>query len=176
LVSFFFTPIYMFMLVYLATFGVKKGSVVAYLSSWDFCFNNLTYTLNQQKSNLKSNLGYRFQYTSVTSRSTSYFLMSFWLFFFFYGETLLLIVFNYSTTTDTISSASFLTLKQHIIFFLTTTPVKLVSFINFYIVVLTFSAFMYLTNLNYTYNYMYYRLSFYNSTLITLVAMVWVIS
>ena len=28
-----FTPIYMFMLVYLAMFGVKKGSIIAYESS-----------------------------------------------------------------------------------------------------------------------------------------------
>ena len=83
LVSFFFTPIYMFMLVYLATFGVKKGSIVAYIGSWDFCFNNLIFTLNQQTTNMKSSLGYRFQYTSITSRSTSYFLFIFWLFFFF---------------------------------------------------------------------------------------------
>merc|ERR1711943_107203 len=32
LVSFFFTPIYMLMLVFFAMFGVKKGSIIAYRS------------------------------------------------------------------------------------------------------------------------------------------------
>lgn len=170
LVSFFFTPIYMFMLVYLAMFGVKKGSIIAYESSWGFNFNVFTSALNFSTLKLTHLCGYRFQYTSITSRSTSYFLLIFWLFFFFYGETLLLIVFNYSTPLDTISSSSFFTIKQHVIFFLTTTPVKLVNFINFYIIVLTVSAFMYLTNLNYSYNYRYFKLSTLNNNLITLVA------
>lgn len=172
LVSFFFTPIYMFTLVYLAMFGVKKGSIVAYESSWNFNFTQFASALAKQTLNMKSLFGYRFQQTSVTSRSTSYFLISFWLFFFFYGETLLLIVFNYSTPIDTISSSSFLTLKQHVIFFLTTTPTKLINFINFYIFVLTASAFLYLTNLNYSYNYAYFRLSSLNSLTVTIVALI----
>ena len=171
LVSFFFTPIYMFTLVYLAMFGVKKGSIIAYESSWNFNFTQFASALSKQQLKLRSLFGYRFQQTSITSRSTSYFLISFWLFFFFYGETLLLIVFNYSTPIDTISSSSFLTLKQHVIFFLTTTPTKLISFVNFYIFVLTSSAFLYLTNLNYSYNYTYFRLSSLNSLTVTVVAL-----
>jgi hypothetical protein len=162
----------MFTLVYLAMFGVKKGSIVAYESSWNFNFTQFASALAKQTLNMKSLFGYRFQQTSVTSRSTSYFLISFWLFFFFYGETLLLIVFNYSTPIDTISSSSFLTLKQHVIFFLTTTPTKLINFINFYIFVLTASAFLYLTNLNYSYNYAYFRLSSLNSLTVTIVALI----
>jgi hypothetical protein len=154
----------MFMLVYLAMFGVKKGSIIAYESSWNFNFNHFTQSLVSLPKSYLDLLGYRFQQTSVTSRSTSYFLISFWLFFFFYGETLLLVLFNYSTPIDTISSSSFFILKQHVIFFLTTTPTKLVSLVNFYILVLTTSAFMYLTNLNYTYNYNYFRLGLFNST------------
>jgi NADH:ubiquinone oxidoreductase subunit 5 (subunit L)/multisubunit Na+/H+ antiporter MnhA subunit len=170
LVSFFFTPIYMFMLVYLAMFSTKKGSIIAYESSWGFSFNAFSAGLSHNCNKLQHSLGYRFQQTSVTSRSTSYFLISFWLFFFFYGETLLLVLFNYSTPIDTISSSSFFGIKQHVVFFLTTTPTKLINFINFYIAVLTASAFLYLTNLNFSYNYYYFRLSFLNTTLVTFVS------
>jgi hypothetical protein len=73
LVSFFFTPIYMLMLVFLVMFGPKKGSIIAYRSGW---FNNLDIPL--KISSLKWNeLSYRFHFTTITSRTTSYFLVSF---------------------------------------------------------------------------------------------------
>jgi NADH-quinone oxidoreductase subunit L len=175
LVSFFFTPIYMFMLVYLAMFGTKKGSIIAYESSWNFSFNHFSTSFASSAKNIQTLLGYRFQFTSVTSRSTSYFLITFWLFFFFYGETLLLILFNYSTPIDTISSSSFFTIKQHVIFFLTTTPSKLVNYINFYILVLTTAAFTYLTNLNYTYNYNYFRTSLVSNCIVSTVALIYLL-
>ena len=168
LVSFFFTPIYMFILVFLVMFGPKKGSIVAYVSSWDFNFVKHTqalvyYCYTNRSVVLSNSLKYKFHFTSITSRSTSYFLFSFWLFFFFYGETLLLIVFNYSTPVDTITSSSFFTIKQHVIFFLTTMSSQLTSHINFYIYFLTSCSFCYLINLNYTYNYNYFRQSTINS-------------
>jgi len=178
LVSFFFTPIYMFVLVFLVMFGPKKGSIVAYSSAWDFNFSKHTQALGYYHSSETStksidhSLRYRFHFTTITSRSTSYFLFSFWLFFFFYGETLLLIVFNYSTPIDTITSSSFFTIKQHVIFFLTTTSTQLTSHINFYIYFLTSCAFMYLTNLNYSYNYNYFRQSALNSGLILTITLV----
>jgi hypothetical protein len=173
LVSFFFTPIYMFILVYLVMFGPKKGSIVAYISAWEF---NTTKHLNAvvlKGVSSASVLSYRLQFTTITSRLTSYVLVSFWLFFFFYGETLLLVVFNYSTPIDTITSSSFFTIKQHVVFFITTTPSKLLSYINFYIFFLTSCAFVYLTNLNYIYNYNYFRLSVINSSLTTTLALVY---
>jgi hypothetical protein len=161
----------MFVLVFLVMFGPKKGSVVAYVSAWDFNFLKhsqaiVHYIGSTSANSLLHSLKYRFHFTTVTSRSTSYFLFSFWLFFFFYGETLLLVVFNYSTPIDTITSSSFFTIKQHIIFFLTTTSSQLTSHINFYIYFLTSCAFMYLINLNYSYNYNYFRQSTINSGLI----------
>ena len=177
LVSFFFTPIYMFFLVFLVMFGPKKGSIVAYSSAWDFNFLKHSQAITQYLNTvtfagLNHSLKYRFHFTTVTSRSTSYFLFSFWLFFFFYGETLLLVVFNYSTPIDTITSSSFFTIKQHIIFFLTTTSSQLTSHINFYIYFLTSCAFMYLINLNYSYNYNYFKQSTINSGLILSVTLV----
>jgi len=50
LVSFFFTPIYMFTLVFLVMFGPKKGSNVAYSGTWGF-------NLNKQLSSLKPYVG-----------------------------------------------------------------------------------------------------------------------
>jgi hypothetical protein len=67
----------MFTLVYLAMFGVKKGSIVAYESSWNFNFSQFASALAATPAHLKSVFGYRFQQTSVTSRSTSYFLITF---------------------------------------------------------------------------------------------------
>ena len=166
LVSFFFTPIYMFTLVFLVMFGPKKGSIIAYISSWEFHFKDQTYSTSNNNKLLSQNLSHRFQFTVVTSRLTSYFLLSFWLFFFFYGETLLLVVFNYSTPVDTITSSSFFTIKQHVIFLLTTTPHKLITYINFYIFLLTSCAFLYMMNLNYSYNYNYFRTSTLNSSLV----------
>lgn len=166
LVSFFFTPIYMFTLVFLVMFGPKKGSIVAYISSWDYHFKDQSFGTISHGTGLHQNLSHRFQFTVVTSRLTSYFLLSFWLFFFFYGETLLLVVFNYSTPVDTITSSAFFTIKQHVIFLLTTTPHKLITYINFYIFLLTSCAFCYLINLNYSYNYNYFRNNSFNSGLV----------
>ena len=166
LVSFFFTPIYMFMLVFLVMFGPKKGSIIAYRSGWGSSFQYQLSMLSAHlygRSKLVAASVYRFQFTTITSRSTSYFLFSFWCFFFFFGEILLMITFNFSTPVDTIASSSFFTIKQHTIFYLDSLSTKLLGHINSYIYFLTTSAFMYLINLNYSYNYNYFRQSYINS-------------
>ena len=101
-------------------------------------------------------LVYRFHFTLITSRTTSYLLFLFWVFFFFFGESLLLLTFNFTTPADTISSASFFSLKQHVIFMTNSLSSFLVSSINFYIYFLTASAFLYLVNLSYTSTYGYH--------------------
>jgi hypothetical protein len=173
LVSFFFTPIYMFFLIFLVMFNIKKGAIVTYLGNWEFKNNqnnNVTvYRNNQLQSN--QTLWYRsyrhkYQFTALTSRLTSYMLISFWVLFFFFGESLLLVLFNYSTPIDTITSSNFLLIKQHVIFFIQTSSVKLLKYINFFIFFLTFNAFFYMINLSYTYNYNYFMQSTLNSTLI----------
>jgi hypothetical protein len=58
----------------------------------------------------------RFQFTSVTSRSTTYVLFLFWCFFFFFGEFLLLMMFNFNTISDLIPSHFFIATKSHMIF------------------------------------------------------------
>lgn len=156
LVSFFFTPIYMLMLVFLVYFGPKKGSIVAYRSGW---FNNLDSVIKVSNKTW-SEISYRFHFTTITSRTTSYFLVTFWTFFFFFGESLLLVTFNFSTTVDTVTSSSFFTIKHHPFTYMSTFSATLMYHITFYIVFLTTSAILYLVNLNYSYNYNYFKQTF----------------
>jgi len=167
LVSFFFTPIYMFLLIFLVMFSVKKGSIAAYKSVWGAFLQEMT-SLFYYNSRSANNPPYvftnyaryatlQFQFTAITSRSTSYFLFSFWVFFFFFGEELFLILFNYSTLVDSIVSSSFFTIKQHTTFLLITSPHRLVTHINFYILFLTSCSFLFLFNLNYSAQYYYFR-------------------
>lgn len=158
LVSFFFTPIYMFMLIFAVMFGAKKGALVAYYGVWSYNFwiNTSAHFFSKNNNTLNLIIS-RYQFTSITSRLTSYFLFCFWIFFFFFGETLLLIIFNFNTLIDTINSSAFFLLKQHVIFFLNTTPNQLVYYINIYIYFLTSCSFAFLMNYNYTLNYNYFR-------------------
>ena len=112
---------------------------------------------------------YRYHFTAVTSRSTSYFLFLFWIFFFFFGEFLLLLVFNFVTPVDSITSDSFFLLKQHIIFLTDSMSSKQGITLNFYIYFLTSCSFFYLINLNYISNYNIYKLNFINLILPSLV-------
>lgn len=151
----------MLTLVFLVMFGPKKGSVVAYKSGWGFN-NQLWLTMRLRELSLtalKINLisTYRFTFTTITSRSTSYFLFFFWLFFFFFGESLLLVTMNFSNLTDLISSSSFFTIKQHTVFYINSISNSLLSGISSYITFLTISAVVYLTNLNFSYTYNYFR-------------------
>lgn len=181
LVSFFFTPIYMFMLVFLVMFGPKKGSLAAYAGSWDFKFNlqfagllaQKTYYIAELASNLNptllQSLASRFQFTVVTSRSTTYLLLLFWLFFFHFGETLLLIVFNYSVTLDSINSSSFMLIKQHVPYSLNSVSTKLLAQINFFILFLTPMAFSYLIFLGYSTKYSFFQYSLLSNYTISVI-------
>ena len=162
LVSFFFTPIYMFILSFIVMFNIKKGSTIAYKSGWSSSINQQIYSNFYNYKNINTiskNFLYRFHFTTITSRSTSYLLFFFWLFFFFFGESLLLITFNFITPVDSITSNSFFLIKQHIIFLTDSLSTKLVNSINFYIYFLTFLSLMYLINLNLTVIYNLYTQS-----------------
>lgn len=161
LVGFFFTPIYMFILVFVVIFGIKKSTSGTYLIFWNFQYykiNQIIVNFLKNNNNFKSlnfyNL-YRFQFTILTSRTTSLILFSFWCFFFFFGEYLFMVTFNFSSLTDTIPSSFFFLLKSHIIFYLKATSFYLSNTITFYIVFFTVCAFIFLMNLRYTFNYFY---------------------
>lgn len=158
LVSFFFTPIYMFMLIFCVQFGIKKGSIIAYSSNWNFKYNqNLFLTVLNNKLAINSVLLHKFQFTSITSRFTTYVLFSFWLFFMFFGEYLLLLVFNYSTVTDLILSSSFVNFKQHVGFLINIVPFNLHLYLNFYIYLLTTYAFLFMMNFNYKFSIFHFK-------------------
>lgn len=170
LVSFFFTPIYMFILNFIVMFGVKKGSIVVYRASWASLLTHQVFAVFQSWrkysfKELSKIYLYRFHYTAITSRTTSYFLFSFWLFFFFFGESLLLILFNYMTPVDSIMSHSFFMIKQHVIFLTESLSSKLTNTINFYIYFLTTCSVLYLINLNFLLNYNFFRKASVISTL-----------
>ena len=170
LVSFFFTPIYMFILVFLVMFGPKKGFINTYSSAWQSSTLIQNNTTLEQSKALQNLVNYnRFQFTIITSRLTTYVLFSFWIFFFFFGESLLLITLNYSSTTDSITSNSFFLIKQHVIFYLNSSSSYLLSQINFFIYFLTGSSVLYLLNLNFRSQYWLFRHTYVNATLTSLI-------
>ena len=84
LVSFFFTPIYMFILNFIVLFNVKKGSIIAYKSSWVSILSDqiyiILYKVKKNKTYITNDIklyNYRYHFTTVTSRSTSYLLFFF---------------------------------------------------------------------------------------------------
>lgn len=84
MVSFFFTPIYMFILVFVVSFGTKKGALAAYSPSWDPLYAssflhilNTTFTDPQSIKEASISYMYRFQHTALTSRPTVYVLTVF---------------------------------------------------------------------------------------------------
>ena len=181
LVSFFFTPIYMFILCFIVMFNIKKGSVTVYRSSWASLITQQLFTLHATKNKklqatkLISRLHmYKFHYTTITSRKTSYFLIFFWLFFFFFGESLLLVLFNFTTPLDSITSHSFFVIKQHVIFLTESVSSQLTTSINFYIYLLTICSFTYLFNLNFILNYNFFKQVLVVTTLPLLVLVVFI--
>ena len=123
MVSFFFTPIYMFILIFKVAFGTKKGTLATYSFAWRSLFSqsfllvtNWHLAKNLPLQSLRSIYYYRFQHTALTSRPTIYLLLSFWCFFFFFGESLLLFTFNYNTLIDLIPSSFFTFIKSHVIY------------------------------------------------------------
>lgn len=163
LTSFFFTPIYMFMLVFIVLFGPKKGVFSTYSSFWNFKYFNFNALLinfsNKKLINLQvlnNYLLYRFQFTILTCRTTIYVLFGFWLFFFFFGENLLLILFNFTTVTDAVYSNYFFILKSHTIFSLNLSSQYLSTVVMFYIFFFLVCALIFLLNLKYTFNYFYF--------------------
>jgi NADH:ubiquinone oxidoreductase subunit 5 (subunit L)/multisubunit Na+/H+ antiporter MnhA subunit len=166
LVSFFFTPIYMLILVFVVSFGAKKGTILTYANYWYSNFYNnfqlLSTTLNNKNSqtNLKHLLKHRFQFTIITSRTTIYLLFSFWCFFFFFGEILLLLTFNYNNLTDLIPSNFFMFTKSHVIFLMDNGNAYLNDVIFFYILFFTTCSLLFLLNLRYSFNYQFFQHQF----------------
>ena len=165
MVSFFFTPIYMFILIFIVSFGTKKGVLASYSSSWYPVYSNSLQNLYHYYACIRSINPtkltflhiYRFQHTNLTSRFTIYILALFWCFFFFFGESLLLLTFNYNTLTDLIPSGFFVFTKSHVIFNTFSSSTFIGDTIFFFIVFFTTSAIAFLLNLRYSFTYSYTR-------------------
>lgn len=162
LVSFLFTPIYMFILIFVVLFGPKKGPLAAYSGFWKFSFfTNVRLLTNASRLDFSPTvwLGtralHRFQFTAVTCRPTVYVLFGFWLFFFFSGESLLLLLLDFSSTTETVIGPSFFSCKSHSAFRPLTGVQILAELIMFYITFFTLAGFLFLVNLRYSFNYKY---------------------
>lgn len=195
MVSFFFTPIYMLMLLFLVLFGPKKSSVATYITYWNFklkdytflCYNRFVLnssagTLSTVNHTIKSLLFatnltiVRFQLTAVTSRLTIYVLFIFWIFFFFFGNTLLSILLNYNTLSETIFSSSFTTVKQHSIYNLNTSSMWLSQTIFFYILILTTLSLVFLLNLRYTFAYNHFHLVYiFDLLILSALVVIWLL-
>lgn len=162
MVSFFFTPIYMFILVFIVSFGTKKGTLAAYSGSWYSLLSSILRALLNVRTSIdtkkwtirKFNL-YRFQHTALTSRVTIYILFVFWCFFFFFGESLLLITLNYNTLVDQIPSSFFTLVKSHVIFMTDSVNNFLGDTIFFFILFFSTTSAAFLLNLKYVHAYSY---------------------
>jgi hypothetical protein len=144
----------MLILVFVVSYGVKKGTLQTYSTFWNVThYENLRVFKNQMKNLLLV----RFQYSIITSRPTIYILFLFWCFFFFFGETLLLLTFNYNSISDIIPSTYFLLIKTHVIFFTTTSSQYLGETIFTYIIFFTTASLKFLMNLRYTFDYHYLK-------------------
>ena len=162
-VGFFFTPVYMFILLFLVVFGPKKGTILTFSSLWNINFINF-YKSNINKKNfswkffLNINLS-RFQFTLLTSRTTSIILFIFWLFFYFIGEFLLLVIFNFTSVVDTVPFNFFFFFKNHNIFDIAVNSTFLSTFIMFFIILFTATAFIFLLNLRIGASYKYFEIN-----------------
>jgi len=106
LVSFCFTPFYMFLLNKSILFGPKKGVSSVYYSIKDGSSLNVFGLF--RTAGFDKNLVHHFnQHSLFSSRFTSVVLFFFWVVFMFAGEFLLLVLMNFSTPLDSVYSSFF---------------------------------------------------------------------
>ena len=168
--SFFFTPIYMSMLVFFVYFGPKKSTAASYRTITSFqVFKTQTALIWSTPSTgtkvpLKRVVHYlitRFQHTLITARPTIYLLFTMWIFFYSFGNFFLSVMFNFNTLTDTIPSSAFTIIKTHTIFMTESTNLFLSETLFFFIVFLLASSFLFLINLRLNFNHSTFRTSFF---------------
>ena len=158
LVSFFFTPIYMLMLLFFAFFGPKKSTISTYAIFWNYknFYNNFFFIKKNNVQKLYNNFFVRFQFTAVTSNLTSFILFFFWIFFFFFGESFLLLLFNFSSLNDSISGSYFMHFKNFSLFNFFLLSNKLHLSLNFFIYFFSLCSFIFLMKIRYTFIYKYF--------------------
>ena len=178
LISFFFTPVYMFILLFFVVFGVKKSNLGTYRTFWFFAPLEDLFVLTSTglrakilpktsgsrdliKLKLGGYLTHRFQFTAITSRSTVYLFFFFCFFFFFFGEFLVLLLINFTNLSDSLPANSFFSLKSHFVFDLQSYSFLLTKNLLSLIVFFSFAAVFYLLGLKWSFTYFYLSWSFY---------------
>ena len=160
LIGFFFTPVYMTMLLFFAVFGPKKSTLLSYSTFWNYKnFYNFFFFLKKPSffvNTLTNAIYVRFQFAAVTSNLTSLILFSFWIFFFFFGESFLLLLFNFSSLNDTIGGSYFASFKNFTVFNFLLLSHKLHLSLNFFIYFFSSCAFIFLLKLRYAFIYKYF--------------------
>lgn len=182
MVSFFFTPMYMFILVFVVSFGTKKGVLSSYSFAWYPLFTQSLWLLTNFHSlchrriwNKRQVYYFRFQHTALTSRFTTYLLVTFWAFFFFFGESLLLVTLNYNSLVDSIQSSFFVLPKNHSVFNTFSSNNLLGEVIFFFILLLTAVSIGFLLNLKFSHSYRYTHSSALIDVISTL-TLIWLFS
>lgn len=171
-ISFFFTPVYMFTLIFIVVYGPKKSPLQVYAHFWKFQFAdliNLLVNFKNNKFSLNSFLSISTalnQFSPITGRFTVCLLFSFWLFFFFWGEHLLLVIFNYSSVTDSVVSNFFCSFKSHFIFSLNSSGQQLFYIVNFFIFFSGAAALIFLLNLKFTFSYLSFENTYFSEILV----------
>lgn len=140
LVSFCFTPFYMFLLVFSVAFGPKKGVSSVYYTLLNNDITNLNFFSSKLKNSISNFSIIKYQHSLFLSKFTSIVLFSFWLGFSFIGEDLLLVFFNFNTPIESIYSNFFLSFKSFFSYSILNFSTLTVDIIFFYIVLFTFIA------------------------------------
>ena len=159
LISFFFTPIYVLMISFIAIFGIKKSTLLAYLGFWSFNFLSLLKVIHNFSGvlgtyrNFNSYLLFRFQWTVFTCRPTIYVLFFFWNFFFYFGEFLFMLMLNFCTLSDVIPSSFFNSLNSTSLTQLNINSDDLDDNIFFFILFFTLLALVFIFNFMYESKY-----------------------
>ncbi len=162
MISFFFTPVYMFLIIFLSFYGIKKGNLSSYSSFWNYnLFNNFKLLINANNiliyKKLYNIIYSDHQFSILTCRTTIYLLFFFFLFFSFFGEILIMFLFNFSSTNEVIVSNFHFYSQNYTIFSIFTLSQNLSNLLMFYIIFFFTSALVFLGNLFYRFYYFYFK-------------------
>lgn len=148
-ISFIFTPIYMFILVFYISFYFKKSLYFLYINLYSIQLNDLNFYLYKTFINLKYSF---FRINLFTSRFTLFILLLFWLLFTFLGEFFLLIIFNFISNINFINSNFFYDFNYHIFYGLDVFNFFLTNTFLIFILFISLNSILYILNL-YIFNF-----------------------
>jgi len=142
LVSFIFTPIYMFILIYFVNFNFKKTNFMSYFSINKNIFNVFKY---------KTNTLLQFWNTSyATSKITTYVLFSVFILFNFFGDFIFLILINNISQIDSFYSKNYFALNLK--YYYSTSIINMYFLTKLYILIILINicSLKYILNMYYT--------------------------